>query len=300
MRTRSNLGRSKSAAKPLVFVGSSTEAKPIVEKILTSLRREEVAAEPWWSSPAFDKANTTIAALLTGAMSYDFALFILAADDVTRSRGSSEYSVRDNVLFELGLFIGTLGHDRVSALAEKPTGRRQLKMPSDLLGVIMPAFTYDDDRDLTRAIDAVIPRIRDRIVEQGLRHYPFSLREGWEFDPETGKFELDLDPVRVERYRTLIGKRSLVLAIRKEDSGNGVETPVVVGQPDGIPPQHMRGKSVVSAGGLKSLGELKPEDAVEGYLLLGPENLKIEKLKTLGDLFREGCRILDSVACTVG
>src|SRR5436309_12734183 len=105
-------------------------------------------------------------------------------------------------------------------------------MPSDLLGVIMPSFTYKDDRDLNHAIEAVIPRIRDRIGDQGLRHYPFSLREGWEFDPETGKFELDLDPVRIDRYRTLIGRRSLVLVIRKEDPDKEPESDaVVIGQP---------------------------------------------------------------------
>ena len=40
---------------------------------------------------------------------FDFAVMILSPDDMTESRDQSYASPRDNVLFELGLFMGRLG-----------------------------------------------------------------------------------------------------------------------------------------------------------------------------------------------
>jgi predicted nucleotide-binding protein len=45
--------------------------------------------------------------------SFDFAILVLTPDDLTQSRGKQQPSPRDNVVFELGLFIGALGRDRV-------------------------------------------------------------------------------------------------------------------------------------------------------------------------------------------
>jgi predicted nucleotide-binding protein len=70
---------------------------------------------------------------VTATKDADFAALVLTADDMTVSRGKAKPSPRDNVIFELGLFMGALGRERVFIL--KPKGI-DVRIPSDLLGVV--------------------------------------------------------------------------------------------------------------------------------------------------------------------
>ncbi len=72
---------------------------------------------------------------------HDFAVLVLTPDDVTESRGASQLSPRDNVLFECGLFMGRLGRERAFIVCDKST---KLKLPSDLAGVSL--IPYDGSR----------------------------------------------------------------------------------------------------------------------------------------------------------
>ena len=42
----------------------------------------------------------------------DFAALVLSPDDTVVSRGTTTDAPRDNIIFELGLFMGVLGHFR--------------------------------------------------------------------------------------------------------------------------------------------------------------------------------------------
>src|SRR5262245_30954307 len=119
--------------KPRIFLGSSGKQ----EKLLQALTRglEDVAhVEPWTTS--FNPGTTTLERLLEIAHEVDFAVFAFAEDDWTsdaasasRSTGSGQASPRDNVVFEAGLFGGTLGMRRIFILHAIGS-----KLPSDLLG----------------------------------------------------------------------------------------------------------------------------------------------------------------------
>jgi len=294
--------------RPKVFIGSSSEARDVVEKILPSLNGKCAVAHPWWASPAFNQDDTTFAALLTAVMSYDFAIFVIAADDLTTSRNSTKFTVRDNVLFELGMFVGQLGRERVAAILQKLDGADQIKMPSDLSGVLMSGFSKADKDKLISSIEEIVPAICERVRRVGLRHFAFSLRRSWDFHPIEHEFSIDLDPVRIDRNRTLIGDRSLALVIRKRDKRRILEddTAIVIGDirtvsrletelnPEGV---------TLMAGTKDCLGALTAKDVVESYLILGPEGVdedRIRQCKSLGELFVLGCRIVDSVGMDVG
>lgn len=62
-----------------------------------------------------------------------FVVVLLTPDDEGRSKGNERYEsrVRQNVLLELGYFIGLLGRDNVCALK-----RGDLEIPSDFAGVV--------------------------------------------------------------------------------------------------------------------------------------------------------------------
>src|SRR5437773_8472733 len=115
--------------KPRIFLGSSGKQ----EKLLQALTRglEDVAhVEPWTTS--FNPGTTTLERLLELAHEVDFAAFAFAQDDWTTnsSAESGQASPRDNVVFEAGLFGGTLGMRRTFILHANGS-----KLPSDLLGL---------------------------------------------------------------------------------------------------------------------------------------------------------------------
>jgi len=64
---------------------------------------------------------------------FDFAILLLTPDDIVQSRSTELASPRDNVIFELGLFMGELGRDRTFILQQPGSG---MKIPTDLAGVV--------------------------------------------------------------------------------------------------------------------------------------------------------------------
>jgi len=62
----------------------------------------------------------------------DFAIFVFSPDDVSVMRDNTDKVVRDNVLFELGLFIGRLGPERCFFLVPDS---QTMRLPTDLFGV---------------------------------------------------------------------------------------------------------------------------------------------------------------------
>jgi predicted nucleotide-binding protein len=78
-----------------------------------------------------------------------FAIVLLTADDVGSSRDRPDEQrlrARQNVIFELGFFIGKLGREKVAALYE-----RDVEIPSDYQGVL---FTEIDDAGAWRFLIA--------------------------------------------------------------------------------------------------------------------------------------------------
>jgi CRP/FNR family transcriptional regulator, cyclic AMP receptor protein len=86
--------------EPAIFIGSSGEGLAIARAISDSLKRQPFVPN-LWSESIFECSKTTIESLIQATTQSDFAVLVLTADDVTRSRGRSKPSPRDNVLFEM-------------------------------------------------------------------------------------------------------------------------------------------------------------------------------------------------------
>lgn len=65
-----------------------------------------------WSQGVFGLSQGTLASLVAAVDRFDFAALVLTGDDLTVTRGAERVTARDNVVFELGLFMGGLGVDR--------------------------------------------------------------------------------------------------------------------------------------------------------------------------------------------
>ncbi|MBS1914422.1 MAG: nucleotide-binding protein [Bacteroidetes bacterium] len=121
--------------KPRLFIGSSSEALPIAGKI-RELLGNDVECHIW--NRTFNLGDSTLDSLRRQVLLADFALLIVTPDDPISKRGEQGYSPRDNVLFELGLFMGALGPKKCFYLVvtDKRKGdSREVLILSDLDGI---------------------------------------------------------------------------------------------------------------------------------------------------------------------
>jgi diguanylate cyclase (GGDEF)-like protein len=143
--------------KPKVFVGSSKEGLPIAHSIQEELEFD--AEVTVWKQDIFRPGATTIESLQSALLMFDFAVFVMSPDDRITSRGSAGQAPRDNVIFELGLFIGRLGKDRVFFIVPRNTPK--MHIPTDLLGVT--ALSFDparSDRNIRASVGPACNQMR--------------------------------------------------------------------------------------------------------------------------------------------
>jgi hypothetical protein len=144
--------------KPSLFIGSSVEGLPIANAIQQNLEHD--CNPNIWSQGIFQLSSTVLDDLLAAIKTYHFAIFVFTPDDLIKIRDNTIATVRDNIVFELGLFFGGLGKERVFYV--KPRGG-ELQIPSDLLG-ITPG-TYDeqrDDQNLMAALGPFCNQVREK------------------------------------------------------------------------------------------------------------------------------------------
>lgn len=125
--------------KPNVFIGSSTENS--LNALALQQGLNPYAQVKVWNQGVFKPNRGYLESLLNELSESDFGVFVFAPDDLLKIREKEYEVVRDNVLFELGLFMGRLGRDR--AFFVVPANDEALKLPSDLLGVSSISFEAD-------------------------------------------------------------------------------------------------------------------------------------------------------------
>lgn len=130
LRQRSRFHRPANA-KPELFIGSSVEGLPIAKQIQVGLTHAKCSVR-LWTSGIFGPGGVTVDDLLKAVEESDFAAFIFGPDDKISSRGADYEGPRDNVVFELGLFMSRLGRGRTYIVKER---KSEIKIPSDLLGI---------------------------------------------------------------------------------------------------------------------------------------------------------------------
>ncbi|SDY19590.1 TIR domain-containing protein [Nitrosomonas sp. Nm33] len=150
--------------KPKIFIGSSVEGLNVAYAIQQNLTYDAEATV--WDQGVFELSKTTIESLDQVLNIVDFGVFVFHPDDEIKMRGKNSKTIRDNVLFELGLFIGKLGRDRVFFVI--PDGVN-IHIPSDLIGITPGKYNpHREDGSLQAASGAVCSQIRNQIKKLGL------------------------------------------------------------------------------------------------------------------------------------
>ena len=188
------------AGKPAMFIGSSVEGKRIAEAIQVALEYDVDTTV--WHQGVFGLSGGTLESLVTAVSDYDFATLVLTADDLLEKRKVSGRGPRDNVLFELGLFMGALGRSRTFIVHSRTTPPM---LPSDLAGVT--AATFEDRANLEAALGPACTKIKRVIESQGARPRAGAAAPQDEIARLNQQLS-DQNAMLSELFRTLITNRS--------------------------------------------------------------------------------------------
>lgn len=150
--------------KPSLFVGSSKEGIDFARAVRDALAND--AEVTVWDEGFFALSHTFIEGLITGVPRFDFAVLVLTPDDFVVSRAAESFGPRDNLLFELGLFMGSLGRGRTFVLRDASA---DLKMPSDLSGLVTASYDWPrKDVNHRAAVGAACDRMRKIVRDLGV------------------------------------------------------------------------------------------------------------------------------------
>lgn len=151
-------------AKSRIFICSSSEGLGEARALQVLFDRQ--FETEIWDQGIFSLSQVTFHALLEAVETFDFAVLVLTPDDMVDSRGQSSHAPRDNVVFELGLFLGGLGRTRTFIVTDR---EKPIKLPSDLNGVTLASFERHSSGNLVASLGACATLITNQALVAGSR-----------------------------------------------------------------------------------------------------------------------------------
>ena len=154
----------KYAHQPRVFIGSSAEALHVAKKIQVNL--DQVAECTVWPQSVFRASETAIGSLERAARNVDWAIFVVAPDDLLTKQNGTMAAPRDNVVFEIGFFMGAVGSRKTCLV--RPEGC-DMHLPSDLNGLTIETYRDRSDGNLEAALGKVCTRLEEVFADPAWR-----------------------------------------------------------------------------------------------------------------------------------
>ena len=136
-----------------VFIGSSVEGLPVANALRRCWHHTDFVADVWCDA-GFKLSTTTIEALEAILDKYEYGVFVFTPDDRLVIRDEETTSVRDNVLFELGLFLGRHGRKRSFIVLPRHEPPR---LPTDLRAIAAADYEIPENAE---DADAWVGRLR--------------------------------------------------------------------------------------------------------------------------------------------
>lgn len=157
--------------KKRIFIGSSSEELELAN-IAKSILEPEFDVTIWnnnvWDTAVFKINNSFLYDLLKATLKFDFGILLGTADDKVTVRSETVLQPRDNILFELGLFMGRLGISKCAYVVEK-----ELDVMSDIHGISLARFSKTDRTSFDEAIKTVSNLFRGQ-KDTSLNFFPSS------------------------------------------------------------------------------------------------------------------------------
>ncbi|QBZ98493.1 TIR domain-containing protein [Flavobacterium sangjuense] len=117
-----------STNKIFIVHGHNNEIKQIVARTISKLKLEPIILHE-----QIEQGKTIIEKFEKNSSDVNFAIILLTADDEGKAKNETDFKTRarQNVVFEMGYFIGKLGRERVFLLLEDGVDK-----PGDLDGIV--------------------------------------------------------------------------------------------------------------------------------------------------------------------
>jgi len=166
--------------KQRVFVASSSEQVRVAREVASALNESKLLDAHAWEEDVFEFSASFIESLEKELDRADFAVVILTADDAAKVRKKAVNLPRDNVIFELGLFIGRLERPRCFFFIEK---RSKTKIATDLSGVCAVEFDRKADPARPGSLNLMsqVEKVKEQMLDMDERYKPSpKVREGQE------------------------------------------------------------------------------------------------------------------------
>ncbi len=164
LQQRNRLVTSKNP-RPVVFIGSSKESLRIARAIRSNFDHDDFVVN-LWTNRVFGPSRFPITELEKQVQESDFAVLVLGPDDEVESRNEKFDAPRDNVILELGLFIGALSYERTFMVI--PRGC-DIKIPTDLLGLTPLDYRLEDSDAFVSLLGPACDQLRDIIHKIGVK-----------------------------------------------------------------------------------------------------------------------------------
>ncbi|MEM7087440.1 MAG: L-histidine N(alpha)-methyltransferase [Bacteroidota bacterium] len=146
-----------------IFIASSSSALNYSYSVKAILEEKNLDAVVW-KDAEFLVGDSIIESLESIKTLYDAAIFIFHPDDELNYKNQSFKSVRDNVIFEMGLFAGYLGIKKCFALVPNNIS---IKKPSDLLGILYATYKFNaQETNHTNAIRTAVEKISTSLIKK--------------------------------------------------------------------------------------------------------------------------------------
>jgi hypothetical protein len=191
--------------KRKLFIGSSKEGQSIADSMKDQINKnceDWLQAETWSDGNVFSLNNSALHSLVTASRKFDYGILVASKDDIRKSRGKQSIVPRDNVIFEMGMFLGSLGLTRAFLLVEK-----EASLPTDYNGITVSYFQRDVPGSLENAIDQIIKAISNT------RH-TFSLRPAPSAALAVGYFDNFIQPMALKRQKQNVDFKLTVIIPR--------------------------------------------------------------------------------------
>jgi hypothetical protein len=155
--------------KRRLFIGSSKEglkiAQLVKEQIIKQLS-DFIIPELWQDGDIFTMNKSALDSLIRASRRFDYGILVATKDDKLLSRWKGHSVPRDNVIFEMGMFLGSLGLTRAFLLVEE-----NAKLPTDYNGITRAVFSKRK-KNLEKKIAEIIEVIKKTKQSYNLRPMP--------------------------------------------------------------------------------------------------------------------------------
>ncbi len=124
--------------KPEIFLASSLESREVLTHVARFVKESGGVPRPWHE--AFPASEIMLESLIEASRKVDGALVVASADDQVIMREETVWAMRDNVVFEFGIFMSALSRTR-AALIYTESEKGEVKLPKDVDGLTHLRYT---------------------------------------------------------------------------------------------------------------------------------------------------------------